>query len=203
MYSQECFSLLIALNLVASVRSLNVEGIGNNSTAFTRLSALSSGLQGGGVVTVDPDTQRASVTRDGVTSPLWNGVQRLQDGSVMIVNHGEAVPGEPVANPNHGEVVPGEPVANPYYQLQAPEETDWEGALIAGYSPCEQLTHHVCGLHNECATAKACNPSRQLLAMEQEERAKEADSSRMTYTSGQCINAKKDVEYFSACRPGK
>ena len=32
--------------------------------------------------------------------------------------------------------------------------------------------------------------------MEQEERAKEADSSRMTYTSGQCINAKKDVEYF-------
>lgn len=148
-----------------------------------------SGLQGGGVVTVDPDTQRASVTRDGVTSPLWDGVHRLQDGSVMIVNH--------------GEVVPGEPVASPYYQLPASDETDWEDALIAGYSPCEQLTHYVCGLHNECATAKACNPSRQLLAMEQEERAKEADSSRMTYTSGQCINAKKDVEYFSACRPGK
>lgn len=147
-----------------------------------------SGLQGGGVVTVDPDTQRASVTRDGVTSPLWDGVHRLQDGSVMIVNHGEVVPGEPVASP---------------YQLPAPEETDWEGALIAGYSPCEQLTHHVCGLHNECATAKACNPSRQLLAMEQEERTNAADGSRMTYTSGQCIKAKKDVKYFSACRIGE
>ena len=75
-------------------------------TAALGLSAISatavdwtSGLQGGGMVTVDPDTQRATVTRDGVTSPLWNGVHRLQDGSAMIVNHGEVVPGEPVASP--------------------------------------------------------------------------------------------------------
>lgn len=147
-----------------------------------------SGLQGGGVITVDPDTRRATVTRDGVTSPLWNGVHRLQDGSVMIVNQGEVVTGKPAASPR---------------QLPAPEATDWEGARIVGYSPCEQLARHVCGLNNECATSKACEPSRQLLAMEREERTNAADGSRMTYTSGQCINAKNDMEYFSACRPGE
>ena len=58
-----------------------------------------SGMQGGGTVTVDPDTQRATITRDGVTSQLWNGVHRLQDGSVLIVNHGEVVPGETTNEP--------------------------------------------------------------------------------------------------------
>ena len=172
---------LAALVLTAVVATSALPALADNWT---------STLVGGGVVTVDPDTQRATVTRDGVTTPLWNGVHRMQDGSALIVNQGEAVPGVPAPR-------------RPPHQLPPPEAEDWEGALISGYSPCEQLTHHVCGLHNECATARACSPSRQLLAMEQEERAKEADSSRMTYTSGQCINAKKDVEYFSACRPGK
>jgi len=147
-----------------------------------------SGMQGGGTVTIDPDTRRATITRDGVTSPLWNGVHRLQDGSVLIVNHGEVVPGETTDKPR---------------QLPPPETADWEGAPIVGYSPCERLTRHVCGKQDECATAEACIPSRQLLAMEQEER-KQADSrSRMTYTSGQCLEAMKDVVYFSVCRPGK
>ena len=147
-----------------------------------------SGMQGGGTVTVDPDTQRATITRDGVTSPLWNGVHRLQDGSVLIVNHGEAVPRVTTDKPR---------------RLPPLETADWEGAPIVGYSPCERLTRQVCGKQDECATAEACNPSRQLLAMEQEER-KQADSrSRMTYTSGQCLEAMKDAEYFSVCRPGK
>jgi hypothetical protein len=167
-------------SLLTAVLSLSV--IPASAVAWT------TGLQGGGVVTVDPDTQRATLTRDGVTTPLWNGVHRLQDGSAMIVTHGEVVTGTPAATP---------------YQLPAPEETDWEGALIAGYSPCEKLTHHVCGLHNECATSKACGPSQQLLAMEQEERSNAADHSRMTFTSGQCIKARKDVEFFTACRPGE
>ena len=77
-----------------------------------------STLVGGGVVTVDPDTQRATVTRDGVTTPLWNGVHRMQDGSALIVNQGEAVPGVPVPRPPH--------------QLPPPEAEDWEGAPIAG-----------------------------------------------------------------------
>ena len=148
-----------------------------------------SNLEGGGVVTVDPDTRRATITRDGVTTPLWNGVHRMQDGSALIINHGEAVPGMPAARSPR--------------QLPAPESEDWEGAPIAGYSPCEQLTHHVCGMYGECATATACNPARQLLAMEDEERKQAVDRSRMTYTSGQCIKARADVAYFSACRAGE
>ena len=147
-----------------------------------------SSLMGGGVVTVDPDTQRAMVTRDGVTTQLWNGVHRMQDGSVLIVNQ--------------GEVVPGVPATSPLHQLPPPEAEDREGALIAGHSPCEQLTHYVCGPHDECATAEACGASRQLLAMEQQERARAADPSRMTYTSVQCLKARNDMTYFSTCQAG-
>ena len=148
----------------------------------------SSTLEGGGVVSVDPDTRRATVTTGGVTTPLWNGVHRMQDGSALIINNGEAVPGEPSQSPR---------------QLPPAETADWEGARIAGYSPCEQLVHRVCGLHNECASVTACSPAQQLLAMEQDERTKAKDGSRMTYTSGQCLQAGKDREYFSVCRAGK
>ena len=147
-----------------------------------------SGMQGGGTVTVDPDTRRATITRDGVTSPLWNGTHRLQDGSVLIINHGAVVPNEAMDSPR---------------QLPPVETSDWEGAPIVGYSPCERLTRHVCGKQDECAVAVACDPARQLLAMEQEERAQADSPSRMTYTSGQCLEALKDTVYFSVCRPGK
>ena len=146
----------------------------------------SSVLEGGGTVTMDPDTKQATVTRDGVTAPLWNGVHRMQDGSVMIVNDGGVVNNESSARPPH--------------QLPAPESSDWEGARIVGYSPCEKLARQVCGQHDECTTAPACDPSRQLLAMEQEERTRAPDHSRMTYTSGQCVQAIKDVTFFSVCR---
>ena len=148
-----------------------------------------AGMQGGGTVSIDPDTRRATVTRDGVTAPLWNGVHRLQDGSILIVNH--------------GEVVPGEHAASPPRQLPPPDTADWEGVMIVGYSPCEKLAHQVCGRQNECAAVEACHSSQQLLSMEQDERTRADDGSRMTYTSGQCLGASKDVEYFSACRAGK
>ena len=144
----------------------------------------SSGLQGGGTVTVDPDTRRATITRDGVTSPLWNGVHRLQDGSVMIINNGEVVTGAPGDTPR---------------QLPPPEPSDWEGMPIAGYSPCEQLIHRVCGLHYECATAEACKLAQQLLTMERDERSKAEDGSRMTFTSGQCLKARQDDANFAQC----
>ncbi len=147
-----------------------------------------STLVGGGVVTVDPDTRRATVTRDGVTTPLWNGVHRLQDGTALIVNQ--------------GEVVTGIPASGPLHEPPPAEVEDWEGAPIAGYSPCEQLTRNVCGPQDECATAEACAASRQLLAMEQQERASAADHSRMTYTSGQCLKASNDLTYFATCQAG-
>ena len=168
--------LLLAMVLALSVTTVTAAG-------------WTAGMQGGGTVTVDPDTGRATVTRDGVTSSLWNGVHRLQDGSVLIVNH--------------GEVVPGEHAASPPRQLPPPDTADWEDVKIVGYSPCERLARQVCGRQNECAAVAACRSSQQLLAMEQNERTRADDGSRMTYTSGQCLKATDDVEYFSACRAGK
>ena len=148
----------------------------------------SAKMLGGGAVTVNPDTRRATVTKDGVSSQLWDGAHRMEDGSVLIVNHGEVVPGESPDIPR---------------QLPPPEAADWEAVKIVGYSPCEHLVHQVCGLQNQCATAEACNLSRQLLTMEQGERTSADDGSRMTYTSGQCQKAKEDYSYFVVCRAGE
>jgi hypothetical protein len=46
---------------------------------------------------------------------------------------------------------------------------------------------------------EACDPARQLLQMEQEERDTSSNPNLMTYTSGQCQNAMKDREYFGIC----
>ena len=36
---------------------------------------------GGGQITVDPDTNRATLNRNGVETPLWDGVHRLEDAA--------------------------------------------------------------------------------------------------------------------------
>ena len=141
-------------------------------------------LQDGGTVIVDPDTNRATVTQDGVTTPLWDGTHRMQDGSILIINQGISVPGEPAPSP------PQKPL---------PEAEKWEGAPIAGYSPCEKLTRRVCGKENQCGETQGCDLAQQLLGMEQKERAASKNRNRMTYTSGQCQTMASDAETFPLC----
>ena len=141
-------------------------------------------LQGGGAVNVDPDTNRATVTRGGVTTPLWDGAHRMQDGSVLIINHGVAVPNRSMVEPE---------------QLPLPEVQEWEGAPIAGFSPCEKLVRRVCGRENQCGEAEGCILAGQLLGMEQDERAASEDPGRMTYSSGQCLNVVTDAALFPVC----
>jgi hypothetical protein len=74
------------------------------------------------------------------------------------------------------------------------------GTPIAGSSPCEQLVQRVCGADRACEQAPACEPARQLLSMENEERAA-GSPDNMTYSSGQCMEALKDRDYFTECRP--
>jgi hypothetical protein len=143
-----------------------------------------SRLLDGGTVTVDPDTNRATVTRDGVTTPLWNGVHRTQDGSALIVNRGIAVPNESIIESR---------------RVPPPKTEDWEDVNIVGYTPCEQLVRRVCGRQGECLNAEACDPAQQLLAMEDEERSNAKNRNLMTFTSGQCLSAIKDREYFRQC----
>jgi hypothetical protein len=144
----------------------------------------SSQLQGGGTVSVDPDTNRATVTRGGITSQLWDGAHRLQDGTILITNHGVAIPNESILESR---------------QLQPPETEEWEGVRIVGTSPCERLVRRVCGDKNQCSEAEACNPSRQLLDMETGERDASKNRGLMTYTSGQCLKALKETGFFAIC----
>ena len=142
-------------------------------------------LQRGGTVTVDPDTNRATVTHQGITSPLWDGTHRLNDGSILIIRRGTSVPREPMAEPR---VIP------------ETEAEKWAGAPIVGYSPCERLVQRSCGIKNECVEQEGCNLAQQLLDMEQEERAASDRPNRMTYTSGQCQEVEADHELFPYCR---
>jgi len=144
----------------------------------------SSKLLDGSTVTVDPDTNRATVTRDGVTTPLWNGVHRTQDGSALIINRGIATPNEAIIESR---------------RLPPPKTEEWEDVNIVGYTPCEQLVRRVCGRQGECLDAEACDPAQQLLTMEDEERNSAANRNLMTFTSGQCQSAMKDREYFIQC----
>lgn len=142
-------------------------------------------LKGGGQVSVDPQTNRATVTRQGVTSQLWDGVHRLKDGSYIIVNSGQAIPNKEILDARTPD--------------QRRDIEAWHGGRIEGYSPCERLVHRVCGFTLACADRPACDPALQLLEMENSERASSPDQNLMTYTSNQCQQADTDAGFFSSC----
>jgi len=150
------------------------------------LAQWTSRLENGGDIVVDPSTNRATVTRNGVTTPLWDGVHRLEDGTVLTVRSGQVVPNEGILRARKPQ----------------PTVTDqaaiWVGTPIIGVAPCEQLVERVCGVNKRCNDAPACAPARQLLEMEREERSKSDHPGNMTYSSGQCKEAAKD-EFFSEC----
>ncbi len=149
-----------------------------------------SQLEAGGKVRVDPTTNRATVTRHGVSTPLWDGVHQLQDGSVITVHNGQVVPNEDILRAREQ---PPAPVTD---QAQV-----WVGTPIIGLSPCERLVRRVCGEAQQCSQAPACGPAQQLLDMERDERAKSHNPGSMTYSSGQCQEAAKDTEFFRQCTP--
>jgi|GEM_PF-348527 len=105
-------------------------------------------LQDGSVLKVDPNSHRAMRYYNGGVVPLWDGTHRLEDGSVVIVRDGLAVPTASMMDNRIGE--PGS-----------------EPSLRARY--CDQLVRKVCGFHDECTRSQPCILVRQLLGMEREE----------------------------------
>jgi len=152
------------------------------------LAQWSSSLEGGGTVTVDPNTNRATVTRGGVSTTLWDGVHRLSDGSTITVRAGQAMPNDAIIKSRR--------------QLQEPIDDPamgWVGSPIVGLSPCEQLERKVCGVNGLCKQAEACGISQQLLKNERDERADSTNPDVMTYSSGRCGESLRDAIYFKAC----
>jgi hypothetical protein len=159
-------------------------------TALILLPANAAGwtsiLEDGSTVTVDPETNRATVNRNGVETQLWDGAHRMQDGSSLITNHGIAVPNESIIESR---------------RPPPPKTEEWQDVNIVGYSPCEQLVRQVCGQQDQCADVEACDLARQLLEMETQERNDSSNRNLMTYTSGQCLKAIRDKANFGICLP--
>ena len=148
----------------------------------------SAPLQSGGQVTVDPRTNRPTVLRNGVETQLWDGVHRLQDGSTITVRSGTVVPNQAILNAR----------SMPDHPRQADIES-WLGTPINGASPCEQLVERVCGAEGACSDYAACAPVRQLLKIEERERAASGQPGSMSYASGQCKEADRDRAFFASC----
>lgn len=155
---------------------------------WSQAAGWSAPLAGGGEVRVDPRTNRATVLRGGVETQLWDGSHRLQDGSTLIIRSGQAVPNAAILGSRR---LPGQP--------ERPRAEQWVGVPIVGYSPCERLVRRVCGLSQECSSVQACEPARQLLEMEQQERKANDNPNYMTHASGQCQEADQDKAFFVSC----
>jgi len=69
----------------------------------------------------------------------------------------------------------------------------------ARQTACKKLVDKVCGAADECSMGKACNPARQLLQMESDERLQSADPEAVTPTGSECEKA-MDNAFFEPCR---
>lgn len=213
-------------------------------------------LHDGSVIRVDPDTHRAMRHYGGGVAPLWDGTHRMEDGSVVIIRQGEAVPTESMIDAWRTGVVPSTEFEHRYcdqlvrkvcgfhqecavdqscvlaQQLLRMETEERRRAPIASGSrpetdvtlrcqeslsdedafpvcgkarpnakqtACRQLVERVCGAANQCGKSPACDPARQLLAMELSERLASADPDKATPTGVQCEEAENN-EFFAACQ---
>jgi len=68
-----------------------------------------------------------------------------------------------------------------------------------GQTPCGKLVERVCGASGECNKGKACDPARQLLQMETEERMQSADPKAVTPTGSECNKAMTNA-FFEPCK---
>jgi len=135
-------------------------------------------LKGGGVVNVDPYTHKPILQYQGRRTQLWNGVHEMDDGSVVIVRDGVAVPDERMLN-------------------------TWSGRTQEEASDrplhCEELVRKVCGFANECSESAPCATARQLRTLEQDE-LRQAPYGQKSASAGECDAGLADEALFPACQ---
>ncbi len=139
--------------------------------------AWTGSLPGGGEIQVDPETHRATRVDGGRSMPMWDGTHRLEDGSVVIIRDGTAVPTEQMLQTWDGRV----PVRDE----------------LAG-KPCERLVRQTCGYDNACANSTACLNARRLLNSERDAQRRaplEAGQRPSTPVSAECDAASASADY--------
>lgn len=206
-------------------------------------------LRDGSQLRVDPETHRAIREQGGAERPMWDGVHRLDDGSVVIIRDGTAVPTRQMLETWDSGPAPRAAQASPECEqlvqrvcgpqdacgqsgpclsarklLQdavpaapdAPAGASGEAcakaladpafpvcakvALGAVASDCTKLVERVCGADERCTKSPACDPARQLLGLESEERAAAGDPRALTATAEQCREAMTNP-FFKPCPP--
>lgn len=98
-------------------------------------------LTDGGEVRVDSQTHKPTLYYGGSTTPLWNGVHKLDDGSVIIVRDGVVVPNETI-----------------YQTWTEPPAAK----TIQPHDECAELINRTCGNKNGCAARQPCTLAKQL-----------------------------------------
>ena len=98
-------------------------------------------LPDGSQLRVDPNTRRALRDQGGAARPMWDGVHRMDDGSVVIIRDGTAVPTTQMMETWQG----------------APE-----GKEAQPGAECERLVQRVCGPEDACGQAPPCLSARKL-----------------------------------------
>ncbi len=135
-------------------------------------------LEDGRQIQVDPQTNRAVIqSAGGAATPLWDGVHRLSDGSVITVRSGLMVPNADVMALRRGE----------------PAET----APPSSGTACDDLMLQACGLNDECAAAEPCDLARQLRILRRAPAS--TDSDQREWAELRCQQSLADPQLFPAC----
>ena len=77
---------------IARLTSVSVLGVLLAAPLAAGAGPWSGTLHDGSQLRVDPDTHRAIRDQGGAQRPMWDGTHRLDDGSVVIIRDGTAVP---------------------------------------------------------------------------------------------------------------
>ena len=216
-----------------------------SSLVVPRAEAWSGTMPDGSQLRVDPNTRRAVRDQSGAARAMWDGVHRMDDGSVVIIRDGTAVPTKQMmetwqGGPEGKEPQPGAECERLVHRVCGPDDACGQaapclsarklrddaarpgpgGAPDAGQQACAQalsdsafpvctevdqgakatdcarLVERVCGADGRCSKSSACDPARQLLGMESEERA--GDPRAITSTGDQCRQGMANP-FFKPC----
>ncbi|MES9960629.1 MAG: hypothetical protein ABW089_09350 [Sedimenticola sp.] len=147
--------------------------------AATASDRWSGQLQDGSRIDIDSQSNRATRYGGGGEKQLWDGVHRMDDGSVVIIKEGVVI-----SRPEQGSPS----------VMEKPEAGEAQQT-----SPCVQLAIKVCGFNGQCRSSEGCDPARQLVKLEQEENWQNKGSGPNS-TSEQCTASLRDETYFPPCR---
>ena len=186
--------------LAARVVTVLVGGLLSGSV-LAQAGAWQGQLKDGGQVQMDPQTRRPVVTTpQGVTTQLWDGVHRMQDGSTVTVRSGVAVP-SPRGGATPAPVLPQVTILPETGKADAPVPAHVTSDPAAA---CLVLLRKACGLHDECRDQESCGHAQQLHRFARDEAAEAARggsrlAGRAVETVRQCEQALADEALFKPC----